>query len=263
MAAAKPWLFRCRDCGFLASNLQPGPGTGLVGLEQLRRANAEMILDRIGQLAPLRGARILDVGCAKGWFLEAALRRGAAAHGIEPQEPHVRDARRAGLDVELGFFPQDLSDQGPYDVVAFNDVFEHLPSPERAIADVAARLKPGGLAVINLPSSDGVLYRIARLLDGLGASSTFERLWQKGLPSPHISYFSPATLRAMVERHTALREVAGFSLPSFQRTELRERIALTHRGPLAWGLFAGLWAASFVMPLLPSDIHVGVFRKPG
>lgn len=258
----KPWLARCDACGFLASNLEPGPGTGLEGLEDLRRANIAATLDRLARSAPLAGVTLLDVGCAKGWFLSAARERGAQVHGIEPQEVHVRDGRAAGLSIDLGFFPADLSRPGPYGIIAFNDVFEHLPAPEQAIRDVERLLKPGGIAVINLPSSAGALYRIATVLDRLGMSGSFERMWQKGLPSPHMSYVSPDNLRMLVERHTALRQIDSFALPSFRRARLWQRIEVTHRGPAALAMFVGLWGLSFVLPLLPPDIHVGVFQKP-
>jgi SAM-dependent methyltransferase len=263
MRQAKSWLNVCEACGFMSSTLQPGPGTGLVGLENLRRANIRATLDRLEQLGPLRGLRVLDVGCANGWFLEAAKARGAHVHGIEPQDSHVAVARSAGLTVDHGFFPRDLQNTGPFDVIAFNDVFEHLPAPDQAIGDVERLLKPGGLAVINLPSSDGFLFRISRVLDALGMSGTHDRLWQKGMTSPHISYFSPATLQRLVERNSGLRRVDAFPLTSFRRDGLWDRIALTHSGPIAWSLFAGLWSLTFVASMLPSDIHVGVFRKMG
>lgn len=262
MRPEKPWLDRCEECGLLSSTLEPGPGTGLVGLESLRKANIKTTLERIDRLLPLRGRTLLDVGCASGWFLQAARSRGAVVHGIEPEERHVVAARDAGLSVDHGFFPRHLSHPGPYDIIAFNDVFEHLPSPDRAIRDVERLLNPGGLAVINLPSSDGFLFRASRVLDALGMAGTHDRLWQKGMPSPHISYFSPSSLRRLVERHTRLHAVDGFALTAFQRDGLWPRIRLTHAGPIALALFAGLWCLSFVAALLPADIHVGIFRKP-
>ena len=263
MHQTKPWLHECPACRFLASTLEAGPGTGLVGLESLRKANIETTLDRIDRLMPLQGRSVLDVGCASGWFLQAAKARGALVHGIDPQDSPGAAARAAGLTVDHGFFPQDLADTGPFDVIAFNDVFEHLPAPEQAIGDVERLLKPGGLAVINLPSSDGFLFRTSRVLDALGMSGTHDRLWQKGMSSPHISYFSPETLRRLVERHSGLRQVDAFPLTSFQRDGLWDRIRLTHAGPVAWGLLAGLWGLSFVASALPADILVGVFTKAG
>ena len=263
MQARYNWLGACRGCGFQASTLTPGAGTGIAGLEQLRRDNFEALLDRLEQIRPLRGAKLLEVGCAKGWFLAAAAERGAKAKGIEPELANVEIARAAGLSVEAGFFPADLADKGPYDLVVFNDVFEHLPSPAAAIKDVAALLSPGGLVAINLPSSHGTLYWIASIWTALGMNGPFERMWQKGFPSPHLSYFSPSNLSALVERHSGLKSVARFPLTSVTRRGLAERIASSHKGLVGTAMFAGIWALAFILPLLPADIHVGVFKKPG
>jgi SAM-dependent methyltransferase len=263
MRARKAWLFACPDCGFLASALQPGPGTGIGGLEALRRTNFEIVLDRLGRRRVLSGLRLLEVGAAQGWFLEAARRRGAIVAGIEPEAANAEIAHMKGLDVVVGFFPDDLAGRGPFDAIVFNDVFEHLPDPARMIRDVEALLAPGGLAVVNLPSSKGALFRLARALDVVGITSPHERLWQKGLPSPHVSYFSPANLALLVERHTRLAQVDAFALPSLTRQGLAERITASHRGTAATLLHAGLWLASFALPLLPADIHVAIFEKPG
>ena len=258
---AKPWLSACDACGFLASTLEPGPGTEMIGLEALRKANIAVCLDRLERHTPLTGKTALDVGCSNGLFLEAARARGAIVRGIEPEAVHVAASRAKGLTVDHGFFPADLGDRGPYDIVAFNDVFEHLPSPDIAIGEVERLLKPGGSAMINLPSRNGILYRVATMLDAAGMPGPFERLWQKGFPSPHVSYFSPDTLRKLVERHSGLRQTDAFPLQSFRRDRLWERVAFSTKGLAAYPVYAGLWGLSFVMPLLPADLHVGVFRK--
>jgi 2-polyprenyl-3-methyl-5-hydroxy-6-metoxy-1,4-benzoquinol methylase len=257
------WLQACPVCGFLSSSLTAGSGTGIDGLDQLRRDNFEVLLDRLQRLRPLAGVSLLEVGCAKGWFLEAASKRGARVHGIEPEDANVAIARASGLTVEAGFFPADLRDRGPYDMIVFNDVFEHLPEPAVAIGDVAALLAPGGLALLNLPSSNGTFYRLARLLSVLGIHGPFERLWQKGFPSPHVSYFNPANLAALVERYSDLGAVDRFALGTVSRAGLRERIASSHKGVAGHVMFAAIWPLSFVLPLLPADIQVGVFRKDG
>lgn len=256
------WVERCAACGYQRSTLRPGAGTGIDGLESLRRANFELILDRLEVIRPLRGARILEIGSAWGWFLEAATRRGAVAHGIEPEAANVELSRAAGHSVELGFFPSDLRDQGPYDLIVFNDVFEHIPDPAGLGAELERRLAPGGLLVINLPSSDGTIYRIASMFRRLGFASPYERLWQKDFASPHVSYFNPASLRRMIEGHSRLAWQSTFALPSVVRDGLGERIRSSHRGALGSAIHAGMWGLSYLLPLLPADIVVVVFRAP-
>jgi SAM-dependent methyltransferase len=260
----KDWIYRCTACRFEFSTLNPGGGTGIAGLETLRKLNFELLLDRLARHVRLEGTRALEVGPADGWFLEAAARRGVRVTGIEPEPELARAARARGLDVESGFFPRDLKDRGPYALIVFNDVFEHLPDPGEIFRLVAGLLAPGGLVVVNLPSSSGAIYRLAKVLDRLGLSAPLERLWQKGLPSPHLSLFDPANLRRLAESSAGFEFVDAFALRTITREGLAERVASTQRGPSGALLFAGVWLLSFVyVPPLPlSDIFVGIFRKP-
>ena len=256
------WVSSCGRCGFLASALTPGAGTGVDGIEELRRLNFERLLDRLDAVHPLVGTHLLEVGSARGWFLEAVRRRGATVTGIEPELANAEFARSLGFDVVSGFFPDDLPDRGPFDVIVFNDVFEHLPRPGTMLATVAALLAPGGTVAINIPSSDGVLFRIASLMARAGADRLYARLWQKGFASPHVSYFSPRNLELLARRHTPLRLVESFPLPAVARHGLRARIAASHRGARGLVLFAGRWLFSFVSRALPSDIEVLIFERP-
>ena len=165
------------------------------------------------------------------------------------------------MSVEIGFFPDDLVDRGPFNLIVFNDVFEHLPNCVDALKHVEALLKPGGLAVLNVPSSRGVLLRAASLLERVGWDGLYARLWQKGFASPHVSYFAPHNLELLARRHTPLATVERFALPSISRHGLRARIGASHAGVLGIALFAGLWVMSFAAALLPSDIEVLAFRR--
>src|ERR1043165_3751501 len=176
MRRQKAWLYHCSRCRFLISTLTPAQGTGVAGLEQLRRHNFEVMLDRIEQIQPLRGTRMLEVGSAWGWFLEAAQRRHAKIRGIEPEGANAEVSKRRGFDVETGFFPESLKDRNLYHIIVFNDVFEHIPNPSAVLKEVEKLLNPSGMVVFNLPSSDGILFKIATMLDVFGAGSWLERM---------------------------------------------------------------------------------------
>ena len=194
---------------------------------------------------------MLEVGSARGWFLEAARARAALPHGIEPERVNAEGAAAAGLSVERGFFPADLTDHGPFDVIVFNDVFEHLPDPVEAAVAVERLLRPGGMAVVNLPSSRGALFRLAGVLAMAGITGPLERMWQKGFASPHVSYFAPPNLRLLVERHTGMTFVEQFPLPAVSRSGLSARISGSHRGLLAGAMLAGVWLLSFGLRWAP------------
>ena len=194
--------------------------------------------------------------------LEAARKRGALAQGIEPETANVEKNLANSLAVEHGYFPRDLEDSGPYSIIILNYVFEHIPSPDSLCGEIDSRLANGGLLVINLPSSHGAIFRIASMLDKIGISSPYERLWQKDFTSPHVSYFSPKNLKTMIELKIKLRQKLMFSLPSVLRKGLYARVKISHTSIIDLMMFLAAWSLSFVFPMLRPDIVVCIFSLP-
>jgi 2-polyprenyl-3-methyl-5-hydroxy-6-metoxy-1,4-benzoquinol methylase len=204
------WAARCATCGTWTSSLQPAINeqtpeeiddeARIAGLRELRRQNFRVVLDRIETTHRLAGKRLLDVGCAYGWFLQDAAERGADALGIEPDEAIAAYAQDRGLQVRSGWFPDALADDERFDVITFNDVMEHIPDVPAALGACFAHLAPGGLLSVNIPTSDGLGYRASTRLAKLGIRGPYARFWQAGLPSPHTYYFPRSALRRVVEK---------------------------------------------------------------
>lgn len=261
MQRVSGWLSVCQLCGLYTSELEPGPGKAFDGIESLRKKNFDQVLNSIEKIKPLPKVKLLEIGSAKGWFLAAAQRRGADVSGVEPVSADAEVARESGFSVEEGLFPESPKDRGPYDIIVFNDVFEHIPDPVHAARSAADLLSPGGLLVINIPSSRGVVFKVAEALHRFGVSGPYERLWQKGLPSPHMTYFTPQNLKALIEKHTPLRRRASHPLLTLDRDGLRQRIDSSSTGIPGPILFGAAWLASFALPLLPSDIELSIFSN--
>jgi SAM-dependent methyltransferase len=262
--------YDCPDCAYASARpLAAMPGAGAVELHEdrreaalapLRARNFEIVLDR---LAVCGGeGRLLDVGCAHGWFLDAARRRGYTASGIEPDAAVAAQAVQRGHDVVHGPFPDVLSPGDRFDVVVFNDVFEHLPDPRAALFATARALRPGGLLAINLPDSRGVFYRLAEALRRIGWRGPHDRLWQIGFPSPHVSYFHPDALMRLASG-ICFAEIDRRALPSIARQGLWQRLRYDPRASLLSS--AATWlVVALAVPIvrrLPSDISLTIFRR--
>jgi SAM-dependent methyltransferase len=266
------WCFACPECGYLASDLPSHIDDGRdsdvldevdreLALVSLRARNFERILDRIDSMT-MRGRRsLLEVGCAHGWFLDAAAKRGYHVHGIEPDAPIGALASSKGHDVTTGFFPDVLLSRARFDVIAFNDVLEHLPDPRAALAACLRHLEPDGLLVLNLPSSSGALFRLAALLDQIGFVGPFERIWQKGFPSPHLSYFHPDVLTRVAQRE-GFAEIYRGELDTLDRRGLWQRLRLDRRSSLPGAMVAWLGVMTLLplSGLLASDIALQIYR---
>ena len=229
-------------------------------LAPLRARNFEIVLDRLAACGG-RGT-LLDVGCAHGWFLDAARRRGYKACGLEPDAAIAAQAVQRGHRVIHGLFPDALPSGEKFDVVVFNDVFEHLPDPRAALRATADALRAGGLLAINLPDSRGVFYRLADTLRRVGWRAPHDRLWQVGFPSPHLSYFHPDALTRLASGF-GFAEVDRRALPSIAREGLWQRVRYDPRASRLSS--AATWlAVTLAMPIaqrLPADISLTIFRR--
>lgn len=261
MTESSSWLFECNKCGFFASTLEPNAGRGIEGLEALRRENFEKICTHLNKLEPLKNKTLLEVGCAEGWFLEAAAKRGMKICALEPSEEHAKIASSKGFEVENDFFPGKFEQADQFDYIVFNDVFEHLPEPTQSLKECENLLKSGGYLVLNIPSSTGIFYKLGTLLAKFGMTSLHERLWQKGLPSPHLSYFNQKNLVQFVSQHSSLKLCQDFSVDTVSQTGLHERISASHKGVIGRLVFSILYCLVPVINKLPKDIIVCVFKK--
>jgi len=264
--------FRCPACRFQASDLAPGlhderahaaldEGARRDGLRGLRQRNFDRILQAIEPFRARPAPRLLDVGSAHGWFLDAASARGYEVTGLEP-DGAILAAHAGRHRVIQGLFPRDLPPGDRFDVITFHDVFEHLPEPGAVLRACAAALEPGGVLVLNLPSSRGPLFRVAHPLAALGWRQPLDRLWQRGFPSPHLSYFDPENLSALLARH-GFEPVARLALPALERGSLWQRLRLDRHGswPAAALAWVALQCAIPVLRRLPSDAIALVFRQ--
>lgn len=261
--------YRCDGCGFYSSefpieinNLRViDEGAREAALFPLRAVSFRQILDDCAALIPAAGS-ILDVGCAHGWFMEAANARGYRCFGIEPDDDMAARLRASNIDFIKGYFPEAVPAGATYDVITFNDVFEHLPNLAGIAVAAHEHLGENGILIVNLPVCDGVFFRLARAIARFGIDGPLCRMWQKGLPSPHLSYFSRTTVPRLLSMH-GFELVLARDLPSVSFNGLYDRI----RYDTDLGFFKAavtFMAAIPLVPLaraMPSDSRYFVFRK--
>lgn len=271
-AGLASWHAVCPACRYESADLQPtindhtahqnvNEADRETALKALRQDNFKAVAASAGALAAPGAASLLDVGSAHGWFLEAASGRFTVL-GIEPDSAVGDVAAARGLPVRAGYFPDALRDGEYFDVIVFNDVIEHIPRIDGALAACHQRLAAGGVLMLNLPSSRGFFYRLSTLFARVGWRGPFERMWQKDLPSPHVHYFDAQNLTTLVERH-GFKRVASFELPSLRASGLMARLRFVGDvGKVAlYTQFVAVMCAIPVLRLFPSDIVVCAYRK--
>lgn len=94
-------------------------------------------------LAPLRGERILDLGCGDGALTKKIADVGCTVVGIDASPEMVAAARGLGLNARV-VDGHALPFNAEFDAVFSNAALHWLKQPESVIAGVWRALKPGG-----------------------------------------------------------------------------------------------------------------------
>lgn len=151
-------MVRCRECGLLRSDpiLQEGELARLYRGSSMTYANEAALagatyaehLRRCLPLVPMK-ARLLEIGCGNGFFLEQALALGFhEVRGVEPSIHAVNLAPAHLRDSILNdVFRDGLYPPGYFDVVCAFQVFDHMAHPNDVLQACRRVLRPGGVAL--------------------------------------------------------------------------------------------------------------------
>lgn len=135
--------------------------------------------------------QLLDIGCAYGPFLTAAVTAGYTARGIDVSCDAVEYARNErGLDTICGDVREIAADTlgGPFDVVTMWYVIEHFEELDSVLARVRSLVADGGVFAFSTPNGDGISARTDR------------REFLRRSPDDHYTIWDPHTAKAALER---------------------------------------------------------------
>ena len=103
---------------------------------------------------PLKGLRLLDIGCGGGLLAEPMARLGADVTAIDPSATNIATARvhagEAGLDIDYRAETAESLGAGgeTFDVILNMEVIEHVVDPAAFMAVCGRLLKPGGIMFV-------------------------------------------------------------------------------------------------------------------
>ena len=137
---------------------------------QATAAAAAPLLDAAGVAA---GTQVLDVASGPGQVSAAAAARGARPVGVELSAGMLAGARAAHPELE---FVEGDAEELPFADSAFDAVvggfaLNHLPSPERGVAEARRVLRPGGHAAFSVwdrPERARLIGLLSDLIDRAG-----------------------------------------------------------------------------------------------
>lgn len=201
-------LVKCQECGLVYVSPRPDPNelyalygetyfhndeSGTVGYMNYVKDEPNIRKTFAGRLKRLarfiQPGKMLDVGCAAGFFLDEAAKAGWQVQGMDVSSFAVEYTKnRFGYDARLGSLTDQDYPAGAYDLVTMWDVIEHVPDPKMYIEQAAKLLRPGGVIALATPD-----------VDSLPARLTGPRWVGYKLSEEHVYYFSTQTLSRMLE----------------------------------------------------------------
>ncbi|MDQ1591052.1 MAG: hypothetical protein QOG71_1679 [Pyrinomonadaceae bacterium] len=202
-----PGILRCRACGYVYADMR------LTDEELFSLYNEEFFTGaefsdyaadakffrknfalRLGELKkfldPARHRRLLEIGCAYGFFLDVAREEFEHVEGIDITDEGVRYAREElKLDVvQADFLAHDYGAR-KFDVVCMWDTIEHLREPHRYVEKIAAHTERGALLTITTADVDSFNAKLRK------------DKWRMIHPPTHLHYFSARTLAQLLDRY--------------------------------------------------------------
>jgi SAM-dependent methyltransferase len=233
-----------------------------------------VLAGRLDRLAP--PGPILDVGSGDGWVLEALIRRGRAAVGLEQGDQAVRSR----LDVRA-IEIIDFDDRpGQWGAVVFWHALEHLRDPRSAIRQASRLLAPSGLLVIAAPNRDSWQARalkdrwfaldLPRHLVHLPARALIEGVCDLGLTVERVSFWRGGQvvygwldgLVSTLPSHPSLYDAIRQSDARTETMSPRRRMVTLLTGT-ALAPVAGALAAAEIAARAGGTIYIEARKPPG
>lgn len=202
------------------------------------------------------GARLLDIGCGTGQFLDR-VRSRLDGWGLDPSPDAVAYCRERGLvHVSQGSI-EHLADAvpGSFDAVTMWDVLEHVADDHAALVAAHSVLRPGGAIILSVPAHrwlwsphDTLHHHYRRYSRG----ELERRLHGARFQIQNLVYFNAYLLplamaerlmSAVLGRSPAMRAPPAFFNERFYRVFKAERRRLT--GPSMKGFPLGLSLLAF------------------
>ncbi len=180
----------------------------------------ERRLNLVRRYVRLENARVLDVGCGVGAYVEAFRRYSPFVHGVDVDEEKIREASARLPNLTVAPAESLPYACGQFDVTFLHEVIEHVNDDRQAIAEACRVTRPGGWIVIFAPNR---LYPLETHGFYLGKRHFYHLVpFVNYLPDglrrhfcPHVRCYSARALRKLFDGQDVEFEVHTQVFPAF------------------------------------------------
>lgn len=133
--------------------------------------------------------KLLDIGCAVGFFMETAKKRGWDTYGVEVSKFASNYARQElGLNVYTGSLESAHYRENSFDAITMWDVLEHVCNPMGTVKEVHKILKNDGVVIISTLNFNSFL------------SKRNKDHWAELKLPEHLNYFNRKSLNFLMQK---------------------------------------------------------------
>jgi 2-polyprenyl-3-methyl-5-hydroxy-6-metoxy-1,4-benzoquinol methylase len=198
------------------------------------RARLGLLTDVVATLAGPSG-RVLDVGCAQGTLGLMLGERGLRVDLLDIRPENIAYARaryeHGPVEFHVGVLGETCPPVRDYDVVVCTEVIEHVAVPSQFLAQLKAKVRPGGSLCMTTPNGDYLFSRLPTY--GSASQRTIDEAEPNSLDGDaHRYLYTREELIALI-RGVGLRvEQHGFFSPAWLEGHIKTRYL--HRLYYSW-----------------------------
>ena len=133
---------------------------------------------------------LLDAGCALGFFVELALKKGYDAYGFDASSYAANEASQlvGAKRIQHGTIAEVNYKKKSFDVISMFDIFEHLDDPRADLRKIYSWLKDDGIIIIATGDTRSIFAQLMR------------RRWPFYSPPQHLFFFHKKNLADLLRQ---------------------------------------------------------------
>ena len=172
--------------------------------------------------------KFLEIGCGEGFLLKAAYEQKFSILGVDYQNEHVKKFNKSvfkfsqKIDPELFFSKKNNT---KYDIIAANNVLEHVIDPEKFVKNLKSFLNKNGIIILSIPNDFKKFQNLLKKRKFIKNKYWF-------CPPQHLSYFNNENILFFFKalKLKIMEAVSDFPIEIFLYLSKKNYISIKKRG---------------------------------
>ena len=222
-------IFYCKDCKhfrYSPENLNQKSSFNHEALSdsllKIRKKNAYLIYKKFQNITNVN-KKYVEVGAGKGYLISQFLSDAISCTAIDMDDTFERELTEKGIDF-VHMLDDEITDLSMYECFLSSHFLEHIQNPDQFLK----LLKRSNVEylVIEVPTNDGLIFKLSKILNNIGLTASWDRMFQKESNSPHFQYFSNKSINVLFHNNDYII-VDRLKLPLVEKVPNFKRIRAT------------------------------------